>query len=252
MNSNAEERMIVDQSYWDNSYAKLKFFRLAKGDPTSELIRQYIPRAKDGAQAFEIGCFPGRFIAEIGELGYTLNGCDLTPRVSSDLEPWLREQGFKVGEISQASYESFADRKYDLVASFGFIEHFENHEEIFRLHCNMVADGGFLIVQFPNFRGSVQEKLHSFFDRDNLGNHVLSAMDVVKYEKVLPREFEVLYCGYYGNFDFWIDDFKKRNGMVKRRILKTIFKTRKLWNKLPNDERWSPHGMIIARRKATP
>lgn len=240
--------MIVDQSYWDNSYSKLKFFRLPYGDQTASLLKKYLPRANGDKSAFEIGCFPGRFIAEIGELGYVLHGCDTTPRVANDLGPWLEGQGYKVGKVVQAPYQDFTENHYDLVASFGFIEHFEDYANVFLEHCKMVAVNGYLVVQFPNFRGSFQHKLHTFFDLDNLNNHVIAAMNLEVYKKILPPDFETIFCGYYGGFDFWTDDFKKRNGFLKRKILKFFMKTKSIWRKAGDDPRWSPHGMIIAKR----
>ncbi|MBN7805992.1 methyltransferase domain-containing protein [Agrobacterium rosae] len=250
-NSPNNEQMIVDQSYWDKSYSKLKFFRLQQGDQTTALLNKYLPRAKADKSAFEIGCFPGRFIAEIGELGYVLHGCDTTPRVATDLGPWLESQGYAVGEIIQAPYQDFIDNRYDLVASFGFIEHFDDYENVFLEHCKMVNAGGYLVVQFPNFRGLVQHKLHQYFDLDNLNNHVIAAMELEFYRKILPADFDTLYCRYYGGFDFWTDDFKKRNSYLKRKFLKLFMKTKSLWKLLGDDPRWSPHGMIIAKRKPT-
>lgn len=247
MNDQDAQKMVVDQSYWDSSYKKLTFFRLPPHDPTAELLKRHIPAANADKSAFEIGGFPGRFLAELGELGYILNGCDLTPR-TADMGPWLAGLGFSVGEFNQAPYQEFLDRQYDVVASFGFIEHFEDFQKLFLQHCDMVAPGGYVVVQFPNFLGNVQHRLHKFFDRDNLSNHVVSAMNVSAYTDILPKGFDLLYAGYYGAFDFWTDDFRKRNGPLRRRLLKTFMKTKSLWARAPNDFRWSPHGMVIARR----
>lgn len=245
------ERMIVEQSYWDESYKKLRFFRLPPKDATVELMQKFIPKAGAGGTAFEIGCFPGRFLAELGDLGYILNGCDITPRVITDLSPWLITEGYRVGEFFGSSYENHTNKKFDLVASFGFIEHFQNYGDVFLDHCKMVKEDGYLVVQFPNFRGSIQHKLHSRFDRDNLANHVVEAMDIEYYAKIIPPDFEILFKGYYGAFDFWFDDFRKKHNKVTKRILKLFMKTKPLWRFAKDDERWSPNGAIIARRVNT-
>lgn len=247
--SHSRDRMIVEQSYWDQGYEKRRFFRLPDNDATAVLLKEYIPKASAGDMAFEIGCFPGRFLAELGDLGYILSGCDLTPRVAEDLSPWLSKQGYRVGDFFHDPYEKHIDKQFDLVASFGFIEHFENFDEVFQDHCKMVKNGGYLIVQFPNFRGSVQNKLHSLFDNDNLANHVVDAMNTDYYASILPDDFEILFNGYYGAFDFWYDDFKKRHSPATKLVLKSFLKTKPLWKLARNDARWSPNGAIIARRK---
>lgn len=143
--------MIVNQRYWDKSYDGHVFQRLPATDPTVKLIKEKIPFALKNANAFEPGCFPGRFLVEVGELGYILNGCDLTPRVEKDLPMWLKKQNCKVGAFKQISYDEvyFADR-YDLICSFGFIEHFQDYKNIFLWHCNLVSNEGMVFIEFPN------------------------------------------------------------------------------------------------------
>lgn len=78
----------------------------------------------------EIGCFPGKFLSVFGELGYELNGIDISPRVETDLPIWLRDKGYKTGNFINADFFDYADsRKYGVVCSFGFIEHFVNWQE---------------------------------------------------------------------------------------------------------------------------
>jgi len=244
--------MIVDQKYWDDSYEKYIFKELPKNDPTKKILEKIIPNANEGQTVFELGCFPGRFLIEIGRKGYILNGCDTNRRVVEDLPNWLRKNGCKIGNFYNIDYKEYLKtyyEKYDIVCSFGFIEHFLNYEEVFWDHIKLLKNNGILIIQFPNFRGLVQYSLHKFFDLDNLNNHVIDAMNVEFYEKSIQKNFEILFSGYYGNFDFWIDDFKKKNGRVKNKLLSFLFKTKKYWNKLPNTSIYSPYGIIIAKNR---
>jgi SAM-dependent methyltransferase len=242
-------RIKTMNKYWDSGYASYVFERLSESDQTRKLIEEYIPDVNEGESAFEIGCFPGRFLFEIGKKGYKLNGCDLTPRIEKDLTEWFKKNKLLVGNFENSNYLNFIKNKYNLVASFGFIEHFENYKEVFLQQTEMVESGGFLLVQFPNFKGVVQKKLHSFFDIDNLNNHVNDSMDLNTYQKLLSKDFELVYCSYYGNFDFWIDDFQHKNERVKRNLLRIFFKTKKFWNYLPNHRCYSPYAAIIARKK---
>lgn len=241
--------MIVNQEYWNSSYETYKFQRLPKSDPTLRLIEKYIPDVNNNEQAFELGCFPGRFLVEIGQKGYVLNGCDLAPQISTTLENWCLKNNCKVKHLYKASYLDFINRKYDLVASFGFIEHFDNYEEVFLQQCNMVNDHGILLVQFPNFRGLIQNYLHKLFDRDNLNNHVLPSMNLKRYRELLPSDFEIIYCAYYGNFDFWIDDYMKKNGRIKTKLLNLFRKTSRCWEIAPNSPFYSPYAALIAQKK---
>lgn len=240
--------MIVDQKYWDDSYKTYEFKRLPINDPTRKIINDFIPRANWDKNAFEIGCYPGRFLVEIGEKGYILNGCDKTELVVPHLANWLQINKCKVGEFIQGDYKNFVNRKYDLVASFGFIEHFTDYVTVFLEHCSMVKSGGYLIIQYPNFRGFIQKSLHIIFDQDNLNNHVIDSMDLNLYIKLIPKDFNIILACYYGNFDFWIDDYKGRNGRFKKKILSFFMKTRKYWSYFPNCEIYSPYAIIIAKK----
>lgn len=243
--------MIVDQTYWDNSYKSYSFKPLPQGDPTRSLIDKYIPHADHFQNAFEPGCYPGRFLLEIGRKGFILNGCDVTPRVELDLRDWLVKVGnCKVEKIVQENFDNLNDNKqYDLVCSFGFVEHFENYENIFIKQINMAKNGGIVLIQFPNFYGLVQRLLHYCLDRDNLSNHIISAMNIENYKHIIPEDFEIVFWGYYGNFEFWNDDFNHANNRIQKYILNLIYKTKRWWSIIPNRKLWSPYGAIILKKK---
>jgi len=241
--------MIVDQKYWDTAYEEYEFCLLPKDDPTIQLINKFIPAASKGQQAFEAGCYPGRFIVGVGEKGYRLNGCDLTPKIKNKLAKWLVSYGFDIGNFEHIEFDNYPHKhKYHVVCSFGFIEHFTDYKNVFFKHLDLVEDGGWVLIQFPNFNGFFQKILHVIFDVDNFNNHVIESMDVAEYQKIVPNNFEIIFCGYYGGFDFWTDDFNKKNGKVKRFFLNYLFRTRRFWKFLPNCKQWSPYGAIVLKK----
>jgi len=242
-------KMIVEQSYWDDSYKGYKLKPLPNDDSTRILINQYIPYSNNFLSAFEPGCFPGRFLLEIGRKGYILNGCDITPRVEEDLKIWLEnDEGCKVGEIMRCDFNDVNEGiKYDLVCSFGFIEHFENYTDIFAKQLRLVKDNGLALIQFPNFYGIVQRFLHYHLDRNNFDNHIIQAMNINNYLKIIPPEFTMIFVGYYGNFEFW-NNYEKNNNRLKRYILHHVYKTKKWWKRIPNSKLWSPYGAIILKK----
>lgn len=241
--------MIVEQRYWDDAYRSVTLQGPAADDPVKKLIDRFVPMATEGQTAFEAGCFPGRYLLEVGAKGYVLNGCDLTPRVE-ELRRWLDTHGIPVGRIRHGDFaDESRSSAYDLVCSFGFIEHFADYPDVFLHHCDLVKPGGLLVVEFPNFFGFWQRLLHRFLDRDNHANHVIDAMDVNRYTDLLPASFELIYGGYFGGFDFWVDDYKKSNGRLRRQLIKMLMKTRPFWVHAADHERHSPYGAIVARRK---
>jgi SAM-dependent methyltransferase len=242
--------LIVDQAYWNNSYEKFHFSSLPDDDPTKKLLSRFIPDAEKWQTAYEPGCFPGRFLLEIGMKGYILNGCDLTPRVEFELKEWLeKEKGCRVGDIVRENYLDVDESiQFDLVCSFGFIEHFENYPEIFLKQLKMVKKSGMALIQFPNFYGFAQRLLHYYLDKDNLNNHVIEAMNLKSYKHLIPENYEIVFMGYYGNFEFWHDDFNRTNTRIQKNMLGLLYRTKRFWSKLPDSEYWSPYGAIILKK----
>ncbi len=86
---------FAEQSVWDEGYAQHEFFVAPKDDALRQWIETHFPRANKSC--LELGCFPGRYLAVFGELGYELNGLDLTPRVEQDFSAWLKSMHYPGG-----------------------------------------------------------------------------------------------------------------------------------------------------------
>lgn len=244
---NIDAAMIVEQQYWDDSYSRYMFARVPANDATRQIIRRLVPPALPGQTAFEIGCFPGRYLVELGALGYTVSGCDRTERVEIDLAPWLRSEGCQVGGLVRGDYRIAAIGKFDVVGSFGFVEHFDDFRSVVEFQINLVKPGGLAIIQFPNFHGFVQRALRCVVDRDNLSNHVISAMDLRNYTNWLADLGKIEFVGHYGRFDFWTDDYRARNSKFRRKVISTFNRTRSLWQRVPDSRHWSPYAAIAVR-----
>lgn len=65
-------------------------------------------------------------------------------------------------ETIKADFFSWeTDRRFNVVTSLGFIEHFKNPRECIRRHWNLMADGGYMDVGLPIF-GPMQLGLRKF------------------------------------------------------------------------------------------
>jgi len=226
---------LTDEKFWSDSYVNIQFQDL-HDHSVALLLQKYLPDGK-GKAAIELGSFPGAFLPTIGRKGYSLNGIDFNPRNTDDLPAWLKSQDLQVGVFRSGDLFEFASKngqQFDLVCSFGLIEHFENYDEVIRMHLSLLKPGGQLIITTPNFRGWLQYLPHKFFDAYNLGKHYLPSMNPGKWKKLLESEgFQTLYSGYFGGYAFWVDKDQKRSALNKRLFRLTewsIFQLRKiLW-----------------------
>lgn len=200
---------LVPDNYWANAYRELVLDVAPPQDILRLWLENNIPVAKS-ATCFEFGCFPGRYLAVLGKMNYKLYGVDLAARVTTDLPLWLKQQGFQVGCFVQEDVFAFASQSemtYDLVCSFGFMEHFADWQEILELHTGKVSKGGLLVVTVPNFAGLLQRSLHVLLDAENMKRHNIRAMCPDKWKDyLLSAGFSVQFHGSIGHFDFWIEN----------------------------------------------
>lgn len=197
-----EDNNLFDKESWDAGYKDFDFFVAGSGDPVRNFILDGIP--KQVGSCFEIGCFPGRYLALLGENNWELNGIDQTDYLDNMIK-WLKANDYKMGQfISDDFTVAEAQEKFDLVYSCGFIEHFLNWEEIILKHISFVKEGGCLIITTPNFTG-IQGALHRFVDKENYLKHNPKSMNPKKWKHLLEKNgFQVKRSGYFGKFDFWV------------------------------------------------
>lgn len=209
---------MTTQEFWENTRAQNYFKRQDAGHGIDEFIKKYVP-VTDQASVIEIGSYPGPHLATFGDLGYELNGVDFCKDNAVGLPGWLKNEGFKVGQFEACDFFEYKqDRLFDVVCSFGFIEHFNNYEEIIIKHALLVKPQGYLVITTPNFRGLVQYLLHKYFDENNLALHNVKSMCPDKWSELLSdMGYEIKYAGYFGGFWFWRGE--EQLSYLKRKIL---------------------------------
>lgn len=192
----------ADFAYWDSHYEK-------RPDPLESvpwLTRVFDAYVRKGSECFEVGCYPGTYLLYLGRhFGLEVSGIDATPRVAQ-LPESLKAAGCRIGEIRQGDFLNFEPkRQYDLVCSFGFVEHFAEYADVLARHVPLVKPGGLLIVSCPHFR-RLQYLLRLVLDRPGLRRHYLPAMNLCAWRRVLEGHgMQVVEQGYEKTFAFWIN-----------------------------------------------
>jgi len=240
---------FIAQERWDQGYEKLALQVAPPDDPIRRWLQKYIPRGT--GTCLEFGCFPGRYLAVLGEFGYEVNGIDLTPRLERDLPNWMRAQGYRTGQFIQADvFTHQFEKTYDVVCSFGLIEHFAQWPELVERHASLVRPGGWLALSTPNFRGALQQGLHRWLDSVNLAEHNLEAMQPRLWaERVKRLGLEVVMCGHLGPFDFWVGS--QPRSFFQQTSLKVILRLKRIGRLLPDDVGlYAPYCGLIARKPA--
>jgi SAM-dependent methyltransferase len=148
-------------------------------------LRRVLRESK--GQVLEIGCAPGRWLAflsrefhlEVSGIEYTTDGAAATCRN-------LELLGVKNADIREADFlTATPSPQYDVVVSFGFVEHFTDVEAVIKRHAAWTRPGGRVIIGVPNFRG-IHGLLQKGLDSDVLARHNLTIMDLDRLAELGP------------------------------------------------------------------
>jgi 2-polyprenyl-3-methyl-5-hydroxy-6-metoxy-1,4-benzoquinol methylase len=241
---------LTPQSVWDERYRDLDMECAEEECQFQELFDKYLP---GNGTLFEVGCYPGRLMIYLGrKLGYVVSGIDRTPYVHDRLRSRLEKCGVKCGELIEGDFFKFqSEKKYDVVCSFGFIEHFSDTEDVLKRHVALLKPGGILVISAPNFVGAVQFLLHNWLDRDNLSQHNLTATNLDEWSRILMKlGMHTSYSNYYGTAGFWVEADPSRAQPLKRLFVKLIQYSMMMCDKLldyPNAA-ISPFMISISRK----
>ncbi len=246
----------TDKAFWNDSYwtadehkKKTHIPTVPKTNPIRQWIEKYLPDNLTGKTCIEVGCYPGRFLTIFGDHGATLSGVDFVDDIVSVPEN-LAKQGYKVGRFwNEDFFKMSINQQFDIVTSFGFIEHFTDVKKSLEAHANLVAPGGLVIIEVPNFLGGFQKFIHKNFDKENFAKHHLPAMEAETLKRIFTEMgFEIIYSGYFGQFHYWVEPAKR--GFFSKLFLAFMGQLKKiLWRILPADKKlYSPYCGIIAKR----
>jgi cyclopropane fatty-acyl-phospholipid synthase-like methyltransferase len=198
---------FTTQDYWENYYSKSSADRdtivkiCGKFDSLWDELVDHCHIAPK--TIIEIGAYPGRFLAYLAAK-YKLEATALD--YNSDtvkLEDSFKTMGVTNYHIIQSDFLKYEPtEKYDLVISNGFIEHFDNYEEVLNLHANYLAPGGTILLFIPNKR-YLRKWYGQLLDNANLKVHNLSCMHLGTFEKFATvNKLETIRLTYLGGFAY--------------------------------------------------
>ena len=172
------------------------------------MFYKYLQKTKDKT-CLEIGCVPGRFLAYICKnFGYFPEGIDYVKGTKKITEKTLALNGLQKFSIFEKDFLQWETAKqYDLVCSFGFIEHFEGdlNRQVIEKHVRLLKPGGKLIMDIPNFN-YCQYLFHLMLNREVLSTHNIKIMNLALFQKNSRKthDLKILHLDYYGGlFNYW-------------------------------------------------
>jgi SAM-dependent methyltransferase len=229
------EQNLTDRSFWKAFWeSKKDLIFYIKPDYVFGNILAKLVKSNGIKNAVELGGFPGYYTVYFKKyLGLDATLFDYFIHEGL-IKALLAKNDLAYQDISVIEADLFTYQptvKYDLVTSFGLIEHFGDLKDIIARHVALLNPKGTLFVTLPNFTG-VNGWIQRRYDPENYAKHNIAVM----YPKVLMEVCKELglvevESFYHGRFSVWLENNAQQTGLVKG-IVKTIWLAGKVFTKI--------------------
>ncbi len=164
-------------------------------------------------------------------MGYKISGVDLHQENSKSLKQHLENQ-YKVGGFySEDIFDFKFKKKYDLVCSFGLIEHFKDFLDVIEIHNKIVQNEGTIFITTPNYRGFFQKIIYKYFYPKDYSIHNIDSMRPDVWEVFLRNKgYEIIFCGYCGGMKYWVNPYNRK--FLAKTFLRIWIRIANIVNKL--------------------
>lgn len=212
---------ILDNSFWDQHWDEIALpqtinYNLKLEKSLAVIFKKCLPDGRNNNTVFEIGCAPGKWLVFFAkEMNYNVTGIDFSQKgVKHTLANF--QMNDVSGKVINGDINNFnSNRKYDIVFSLGFIEHFDNVDDIIKTHVDILEKDGWLILGIPNFKG-VNYFIQKIIDKKVIADHNLSIMNI-SYLKNLGDKFNLnpVILKYVGGFAPTMFGHRAKNNIRK-------------------------------------
>lgn len=153
-------RRLSEKAYWDRQWERrgVKFgldFRNYSLRRFDGFFRSVLPRTP-GLAFLEIGCAGSRWLRYFAEvLGYRVSGIDYSELGCEQAREILRQHGI-TGEVYCRDFFAEApdlEGRFDVVFSYGFVEHFDDPATVLTRAARFCRPGGHIVTIIPNLLG---------------------------------------------------------------------------------------------------
>ncbi len=242
----------TDKKFWDEYFNRHgRKPSIVENSPFSDIFNKYLVPDKNKT-ILEIGCADSIFLCYLAKkFGYQAYGIDYSEAIirTADL---FKFNGLSEPKLYKEDLFSWRpDIKFDVVCSFGFIEHFDDINQVIKKHAELVVSGGKLIITLPHF-AHAQYFLHWLIDRENLKKHNTKVMNLDSIRKAIMRSgMKIEYLSYYKTFGFWTEN--NHMNKISKTLNWLIIKSGKIITKIfgynkPNFL-FSPHIVCVATKQ---
>jgi len=191
---------LTDREYWSDYWKNYQYKKIK----STLFFDKYLDKDilnKSDCEFIEIGGFPGEMSIYFHKK-YNCNVTLLDFYIDNDIINNLEtENGLPIDTVKLIESDFFqlnTTKKYNFVFSYGFIEHFEDTQDVIKRHIELAKKGGEIFIVLPNFRG-INGWFQYLFDRNNYNIHNINSMKINVLNEIMNsidlKNFIITYAG---------------------------------------------------------
>ncbi len=227
------------------------------GDLLPRLLKDLVP----GGRLIELGSAPGRYAVMLSKMSkyepfgveYTESGAKLNKRTFEHFG--INPANVFHDSFLSPNFISQHQNSFDVVSSFGLIEHFDDPKGAVKAHLELLKTGGTLVVSVPNYLGWNGFWL-KIMDPKLADGHNFDVMKLTNFKSMFENSgLDIQYLGMAARYHYFFNG--KQTGL--RRFIQLlhvnaepiIHKVLSLASKFINVETrfFSPYLLCVARKR---
>jgi 2-polyprenyl-3-methyl-5-hydroxy-6-metoxy-1,4-benzoquinol methylase len=214
----------TEQAHWDSAWSSSVRTRLPSRLNVgilnvTRLVAHYV---KPGDRYIEVGCAPGKLLAWVSKvLKADVAGLDYSEVGIAQCRSLFNALKLDVDLFHEDLFNhQLQVGAFDVVCSFGVIEHFDDAAPVVKKHLDLVKSGGVAVITVPNY-GGIYGDIQKWCDEPNLKLHNVTIMHTTALTGLvhLSADIESVKAYPFGSIDPWILNLDKRIPRFLARLL---------------------------------
>jgi FkbM family methyltransferase len=146
------DNKLTTREYWEAGHEEMFEPWVVTSSPYSEILGKALPR-KDDWTCAEIGAYPGSILCDLAKrFGYKPVAIEYSSHAER-IEQMFECNGLR-GRVENRDFLAMQEvGLYDVVCSFGFVEHFADPRDIVARHLRLTKPGGYTVISVPRIDG---------------------------------------------------------------------------------------------------
>jgi asparagine synthase (glutamine-hydrolysing) len=251
-----EAGKLTDVPYWDRERAAGFTPSVVSETCFSALFEKYLP-VNGSFTCAEIGAYPGTFLCDLAKRrGYQPIAIEYSEH-TAHIEAMFRANGIGNGRVIREDFFKVRGEQFDVVVSFGFIEHFTNPGAVVARHFDLLKPGGWLVISVPRldgFQGLLYKQTYTPETYARVAEaHNVEILNLHSLRRACEPHGEIAFADYVQGASVYFDwkaSFVRPECRWLVRFLNQLSAAG--GDRMPSAEFYSPHIFLVARKSVTP